>query len=172
METTIEKSDYGFWVKRDCGARGIRQYFIPATQEELSNFDLIQLEKTKRAFKQGTHEKAYYYRDENGTICIPPDPALVPKGYNLETIDSLAAADRVSKEMAAQHYERYQDNGAFTEMMEQNLGGPRQRVIDRMQNPKSNYERDLCREMIKALDSGSLDLTRIDSSAFFRWRES
>lgn len=172
MEVTIEKSEYGFWVKRDCGARGVRQTFIRASQQEMHEFDLLQMEKTKRAFKNGTHEKAYYYRDEQGTICIPPDPALVPEGYQLETIDTLASADRVSKEMAAQHYERYQDNGAFTEMMEHNMGGPRKALIERMQNPKSNYERDMVREMIKALDSNSMDLTRIDSNAFFRWRES
>lgn len=172
MEVTVERSTHGYWIKYDAGARGIRQRFVLATPAELAEMDLIHLERTKRAFAQGTHEKSYYYRDENGTICIPPDPSLVPKHYHLEEINSLAQADKISKEMAQQHYERYQDNGAFTDMMERVLGNPRKHLIDRMQNPKSNYERDLCREMIKALDDGSLDLTRIESSAYFRWRES
>jgi hypothetical protein len=117
---TIEKSDYGFWVKR-----GNRSRWVPATPEEMAEFDLAQIEKTKRAFKQGTHEKSYYYRDESGTICIPSDPSCAPQGTRLEEIDSLASADRISKEMSEQHYRKFQDNGAFTEMLESSLGSPR-----------------------------------------------
>ncbi len=167
MRATIEKSDTGYWVRF-----GNRLRFVPATQEELSQMDLLALEKTKRAFKRGSHEKSFFYRDEEGVICIPHDPSDVPKGTRLEEIDNLASADRISKEMSEQHYRKFQDDGAFTEMMEQNLGGPRKALIDRLNNPKSNYERDMIRGMLSELDNSRHDLTRIESETHFHWRNS
>jgi hypothetical protein len=167
MQPTIEKSDHGYWVRF-----GNRLRFVPATAEELARLDLVSLEKTKRSFKRGTHEKSYYYRDEEGNICIPPDPKEVPAGVRLEEIDSLASADRVSKEMAEQHRRRFQGSAEFTEALEKQLGSPRQHLVDRLQNAMSNYERDLCREMIAELDNGKHDLSQVQSDAYFHWRES
>jgi len=161
----ITKSDYGFWVKF-----GARSRFVPASKEEMAEFDLLQLEKTKRAFKRGSHEKSYFYRDSEGTICIPHDPSDVPIGTRLEEISDLASADRLSKEMAEQHYRKFQDSGQFTEMMEQNLGSPRRALIERLQNPKSNYERDMVRHMLSELDSDKHDTSRIESEAQFHFR--
>src|SRR6266487_3533530 len=167
MKPTIEKSDTGYWVRF-----GNRLRFVSATPEELSQLDLLSLEKTKRAFKRGSHEKSFFYREPDGTICIPHDPSDVPIGTRLEEISDLASADRLSKEMAGQHYRKFQDDGAFTEMMEQNLGGPRKALVDRLQNPKSNYERDLVRHMLSELDNSRHDLSRIESESHFHWRES
>lgn len=171
----IEISDFGYWLSwRN------RKRFVPCSKKELEeikaslavDISTEALEKTKRSFKQGSHEKSFYYRDEDGTICIPADPKDVPAGVRLEEIDNLAAADRVAKEMSEQHYRRFQDHGEFTKALESQLGSPRQHLIERLQNPKSNYERDMVRSMLKELDSGAHDLSRIQSDSYFHWRES
>src|SRR5258707_10868097 len=124
----IEFSDSGYWIKFRNRSR-----FVPCTPKELeaakvsidASLAREALEKTKRGFKQGSNEKSYYYRHSDGTICIPGDPKCVPSGVRLEEIDNLASADRISKEMADQHYRKFQDDGAFTEMMESHMGSPR-----------------------------------------------
>ena len=170
----IEISDFGYWIKwRN------RNRFIPCSKQELAELkasialDISSdaIEKTKRAFKQGSHEKSYYYRETDGTICIPTDLTEVPAGVNLEEIDNLATADRIAKEMSEQHYRRFQDHGEFTRALEQQLGNPRQHLVERLQNPKSNYERDMVRSMLEELDSGKHDLSRLQSESYFHWRE-
>lgn len=167
-------SDYGYWIEwRN------RKRFVGCSKKEL---EILKLElnaeesaermaRTRRAFKQGTHEKSYYYRDADGTICIPPDPSLAPAGVALEEIDSLKTADRLSKEMSEQHLQRFQDNGMFTETLQQMFGDPRKALVERMQNPKSDYERDLIRIMLNELDSSRHDLSRIESNSYFHYRE-
>ncbi len=123
-------------------------------------------------FRRSLHDKkAVYYRDEGGTICIPPDPGMVPAGYTAITVESIREAEKLSKEVAADYYNRFQDHGAFTTSMEDALGDPRRRLLDRMGVTGSNLERDVIRELVKDMDKEASARQNIRSDAHFKFLE-
>lgn len=119
--------------------------------------------------KQGQPTHAYYYRNPDGTIGIPPAPELAPPGVTLERIDDIATARKLSAEMSAHDYEKFQDHGRFTEEMESILGNPRQTLIDQMAHPKSQLERDTIPLLIEELDKEAADRTKISTDVKFEF---
>ena len=166
----ITKSDHGFWVEYKTG----RSRFIVATEQEMQEFDLALLEKKKRAFKAGTIDPVQYYRDDSGRIGIPAEPGLLPEGVRPDQVfqaTSLPELDRLSKEMSDDYRKEWQDNGAFTEMMEEQMGSPRSRLVSQMMNPKTEKEREVIRILLQELDKESADRQRVTSNFMFHHRE-
>jgi len=166
----IEKADHGFWVEYKPG----RKRFILATPQEMAEFDIALLEKKKRAFKAGQIDPVQYYRADDGTVGIPSEPGLLPDGIRRDQVfeaSSLSELDSLSKEMSREYYEKWNDHGEFTEMMESALDSPRSRLISQMMNPKSEKERDVIRLLLKELDREAADRQRVTSNVFFHQRE-
>jgi len=135
--------------------------------------DLAQLNRTRRAFKQGSHEPMYYDRDENGDIGIPPSPDIpVAQGSTRFTVDNLRDADKLAAEMSERQYRKFQDDGAFTIQAEELLGGPRSVLVSQMMNPKTEMEREVIRLLLPELDREEADRQKISSEVRFAWRES
>lgn len=167
-DVKVTKSDYGYWVTRNGRSR-----FVLATAEEMAVLNLEALERTRRAFAEGTHEPVVFYRDHEGVICLPPTPdSPIPTGCQREYVNTLAGADKLCAEVRADLESKYRDHGAFTEMMEENLGNPRKQLIDRMAVTHSNLERDTIRLLLKDMDKQEAQRESMRVDARFGWRES
>lgn len=122
------------------------------------------------AIKQSTPSHAYYYRDpETNEIGIPADPELAPEGVKLERIDSIHEAEKLAREMSADSYRKFSDDGSFTATMDQALGNPRQTLIDQMAHPKSQMERDVLPLLVKELDDEADRRTQITTDTKFEF---
>lgn len=120
--------------------------------------------------KDSTPSHAYYYIDpEDGTIGIPPDPSLAPEGMELIRVDSARHAEKLQKQMAEQEYGRWQDDGHFSQMMEEVLGNPRQTLVDQMAHPKSQLEKDTIPLLLEHLDKEEKDRTKVEADVKFEF---
>lgn len=162
----IERSTYGVWVKR-----GNRSRFILCSDPEMAAINLEALERTRRSFARGTHEPVWYYRDDSGRVCIPPDKEAIPPGVARLSINNLRDADRLTKEVRDDLQAKFAGD-SFTEEMEANLGSPRKALLDRMAVTHSNFERDTIRLLIKDMDNEENKRQSMEAHAHFHWRES
>jgi hypothetical protein len=166
-EVTIDEvTDSGVWVRRNNRLR-----FVMCSPEELTSLKLDSLDKTRRAFAEGTHEPVTYYRDAEGKVCIPPTADTDTGGFERLQINTLADADRICREVQQDYYERF-SNETFTEDMDKNLGDPRGVLNSRLSVSRSNLERDTIRGLLKELDKEEDKRRSVYTEAHFRWRES
>jgi hypothetical protein len=167
---TVERGQYGVWVKDlDKG----RSRFIECDPDKFRLLDLATLEKTRRAYKEGTHEPMTLIRDENGKLGVPPQPDCIPDGCTAFTINSLQEADAVAREMREDLRNTWKDEGDFTRALDEAMGGdPRAVLLHNMQYGKGDIEREVCRSLIEILDAEEDNRRRVAAELHFRWRES
>jgi|HubBroStandDraft_2_1064218.scaffolds.fasta_scaffold64085_3 hypothetical protein len=185
----IEISDYGYWVK-DTGKQRTR--FVHASKEELADiadmyvpepgesplFDKIIRPGLGLARELGRPPKVYY-RDAEGKIGIPPEPDMVPPDCQRYEITSLTEEDAIAKEMSAEMYQKWQDHGEFTEIMEGMLAettgrtvGARRELVDALAaGAKGRKEAECIRIMLDDLDREESKNQRVNIEHMFHSRE-
>jgi len=135
---------------------------------------LDSLVKTKRAFAAGTHEPVVYYIDNEGKINLPPD-AQVPKGFERREIRNLREADNLTREMTREMKERFAfDATPMLDELHRDANGnlPRDLIVKEMNNPKSDYGREVCRGLLEVLDREAEDRQKVQADVHFAWRNS
>lgn len=162
----------GYWIR----VREGRSRFIQANSETAkriaSGYELTKLDAAARTMAAGTHEPVVYFRNADGKIGIPPDPSMIPFGCERLEARNLRDLDKLSAEMNQDHYRDFQDDGAFTEGMDEMLGSPRQYLVDRLQQGGlSNLNRDLIHECIKHADFEASQRQKITTDTRFRIRD-
>lgn len=101
----------------------------------------------------GTHEPLVYFRNEQGKIGIPPDPSMIPTGFERLEARTLADVDRMMAEMSRESLADFTDEeGAFQEGLDAIIGNPRQHLVSQLGRSISNKERDVIHVMLKELD--------------------
>jgi hypothetical protein len=121
-------------------------------------------------FRRDRHDKkTVYYRDEEGHVCIPPDPSMVPPGYTPLVVDNIRQAEALGHEVAQEQLEKFKDSGEFTERLEEMAGNPRQQLISAQLTARTNKERDFIREMVKELDKEAAKRENVRSEAHFHF---
>jgi hypothetical protein len=162
----------GFWVKFREG----RSRFFAAGSDMALKLQAGQafekIEESRRAFAAGTHEPVVYFRNEDGKIGVPPDPSMIPAGCVRYEANNLAEIDRISAEMDRDHYNDFQDDGRFTAGMDDWLGGPRQYLVDRLQQGNlTNKHRDVIHAMIRDADYEAGQRQKITTRTAFHFRD-
>jgi hypothetical protein len=162
----------GFW----CEFKPGRSRFFAAGSDMALKIQAGQaiekLDASRRAFAAGTHEPVVYFRNQDGKIGVPPDPTMIPAGCVRYEANNLADVDRISAEMDADHYQGFQDDGAFTRGLDDFLGEPRKYLVDRlMEGALSNKHRDVIHEMIKDADFEAAQRQKITTRTAFHWRD-
>ena len=117
--------------------------------------------------KQGQPTHAYYYRNPDGTIGVPPTPDMAPEGVTLERIESIRDAEKLQKEMSQELYDKFQDHGRFTAEMDEIFGDPIATLRTQATHPKSQLEKDTIPLLIKELEDEGARRTKIETDVKF-----
>lgn len=152
---------------------GRKRWFPPKHRVTLAlkqslTLDKLEIESTD-VLKGGYYQKTVYYRDEEGKICIPPDPAMAPKGVELLTVKSIREATRLQKEMTEQEREKFSGDAQATRYFDEAQGEPMRHLEEIYKNPKSNFERDMVSLMIDDLRQEERDRENIQAETTLHW---
>lgn len=163
----IKKSRYGYWVQDGARSRYIdfkdsRAEIIAKglTLDKLSSTDVV---------KGGYYAKTVYYRDEEGKICIPPDPSMVPKGREAITVKNLKEAQALQKEMTEETRRQFSGDADATRYFDEAQGEPMRHLEEIYKNPRSNFERDMVSLMIEDLNREARDRENIQAETTLHW---
>lgn len=133
---------------------------------------LHQINAAGRRFAQGTHEPVTYYRRANGDIGVPPEPGMEPPDdVTVHTFNTLGEADRLAREMRSQMYREFQDDGSTTEALDDLFEFNRSQLTQAMAEGRGRKGREIARLMLEDLDREADDRQRINTNAFFHYRE-
>ncbi len=166
----IEKSQYGYWLTRDG-----KSHYVPFGDPLADKIKAALKGKRRlildipenRVVQGGFYQKSVYYRDEEGRICIPPDPKMVPKGFEAKVVKNEREANALNRELTAQLSRQFEGD-QMTEFMDAAQGDPRKHLLQL--NPISNFERDMVCRMIEVLDQEERDRNRVSVDHHFAWQ--
>lgn len=154
---------------------GRKRWFAPKHRVTIALRNSLTLDKLRHeiestdVIKGGYYQKTVYYRDEENRICIPPDPAMVPKGRESLVIKNISEAQALQREMTAQEQERFSGDAEATRYLDEAQGGPMEVLKEIYRNPKSNFERDMVSLMLEDLNREARDRENIEAETTLHW---
>jgi hypothetical protein len=161
----------GFWIYFRQG----RARFYPSTSEmadRVRNAQTVSVIESARVHAPGTFEPVRYFRNAEGKIGIPPSPdSPLPLDCTPFSANTLPEIDALSAEMNADHLREWESSQEFTDGLNHALGDPRGELVRRLSNSKSEFQRDVIREMLADSDREDRNRANISSRTMFRFRE-
>ena len=170
----VEKSQYGYWVEFKPGRSRFFEFGTDVAQRIEKGLISDSIVKTRRAFAAGTHEPVVYYRDDNG-INIPPSPDAVPPGVERLEIRTLRDADKLCREMSLELKQKFAyDCTDVLDDMQRDANGntPRDVILHENNHPKTDYGREVTRQMLAVLDHEERERKKVNAEVRFVWRNS
>lgn len=122
----------------------------------------------------GTFTPVIYFRNQDGTIGIPPSPeSPIPSTAIRCEARTLSEVDAVTREMNIHDAQRFHDNDEFRENFSQAMFGtdPRSDLRTRLANSRSNKERDVIRMMLHESEESSRSARSFTGHSSFHFRD-
>lgn len=146
-----------------------KNHRVTVALRESLTLDKLQKEiESTDVLRGGYYQRTVYYRDEEGKVCIPPDPSMVPEGRERLEVKNLTEAKALQREMTTELRRQFEEDHA-TEYLDQAQGNPREQLLRVLADPKSNYERDMVGYMLEVLDKEEKDRREVDAETTLRW---
>ena len=168
----ILPTEDGYWVYyRENRARYAAKG-SPTANEIESGHQLTKLHDAQLRHAAGTHEPVAYFRDPSGKIGIPPSPDTpIPSNCIAYTANTLHEIDKLTAEMTADSKREWSHSQEFTDGLHSALGSPRDELLRRMSQTRSNKERDVISAMLAESDREDRDRANVKVDTRFRFRE-